>query len=119
MLKPRPQVAVFASAMEEVLKTKDHRGQFLDEVSPIFALDRIFQEVRELDREAYVELHKQIIDPKKLEKIQHEATDVANFCAMVWWACEKIKGLKSPHYNLFGSEQQRKRDEQRRGAPND
>lgn len=116
MLKPRPQVAVFAAAMEEVLKTKDHRGQFLDEVDPMFALNRLWEEVRELDREAFAELHKQIIDPKKLEKIQHECCDVSNFSAMIWWACEKIKGTKSKHFNLLGSEQDKKRDEQSRDA---
>lgn len=117
MLKPRPQVAVFAAAMEEILKTKDHRGQFMDEVNPTFALDRLFQEVRELDREAYAELHKQIIDPKKLEKIQHEAIDVANFACMIWWGCEAIRGNKSKHFHLFGSEQEKKREEQGRGTP--
>jgi hypothetical protein len=117
MLKPRPQVAVFAAAMEEVLKTKDHRGEFLDEVRPIFALDRLFQEVRELDREGYNELHKEIIDPKKLERIQNESVDVSNFAAMVWWACEAIKGNKSKHFALFGSEQRKKREEQAKGNP--
>lgn len=112
MLKPRPQVAVFASAMEEVLKTKDHRGEFLDEVDPMFALDRIFGEARELDREAYKELHKTIIDPKALDKIQHEAVDTSNFCAMVWWACEKIRGSRSPHASLFGEAQRKKRESQ-------
>jgi len=110
MLKPRPQVAVFASAMEGILKAKDHRGEFLDEVEAFFALDRLFQEVRELDREAYSELHKTIIASKALDKIQHEAIDVANFAAMIWWACEKIRGERSPHASLFGEAQRKKRD---------
>jgi len=106
MLRPRPQVAVFASAMEAILKTHDHRGKSLDTIEPGFALNRLWDEMRELDRAAWMQLYRPATVPTdmevaKCEEIQKEACDVANFCAMLWWVAERAKGKKSVLSKLF------------------
>ena len=106
MLKPRPQLGVFASAMEAILKTYDHRGRSLDTIEPGFALNRLWDEMRELDRAAWMQLYRPVPAPTDMEmakckNIQKEACDVANFCAMLWWAAERAKGKKSKLATLF------------------
>lgn len=97
MLNPRPEVAIFAAAMEKTLKKHDAMGKDVSVVAGDYALDRLHRETRELDRAAFDIMN----DPntkltqeqfeERLQAIQNECTDVANFAVMVWWAAERRK----------------------------
>lgn len=104
MEKIRPQLNVFAEAMEMKLRKKDHRGRFLDAVNPDFALTRLWDEVRELDRAAFGRMTGMPADdlkPGEIEAIQDECVDLSNFASMIWWAMENLKGKRSKHVKLF------------------
>lgn len=81
-MKIRPIVMAFAEAMEKVLRENDYKGK--PEDCPLdTAVDRLHDELRELDREAYG--HPNIgTTEEELEKIRSEAVDVANFAMMAW-----------------------------------
>lgn len=98
---PRHEVAVFARAMESVLKANDRKGRRIDQVDPEYCLQRLWDEARELDRVAFGRMHGNV-SRGVAERIQRETTDVANFCAMIWWAMEGTEGKESPHIAFMG-----------------
>lgn len=81
-LKLRPAVERFAQEMERVLRENDYKGSVTN-VRCDVAVDRLWDEVRELDRAAYGHVN---ISSTKEEcgAIRKEAVDVANFALMVW-----------------------------------
>lgn len=88
-MKIRPAVMVFAEAMEKVLRENDYKGK--PEECPLdTAVDRLFDEVRELDREAYGHPNINTTD-EELEKIRREAVDVANFALMAWYGATRVQ----------------------------
>jgi len=89
-MKIRPAVAEFAEAMEKILRKNDHKGTNIRDVDPSVCLERLWEELRELDRVAYG--HPNITTTRKaIEEMQKEAIDVANFAAMYWLSLESWK----------------------------
>jgi hypothetical protein len=75
--------------MEKVLRENDHKGK--PEDCPLYtAVDRMFDEVRELDRAAYGHPNIDTTD-EQLDEIRREAVDVANFALMAWFGAYKIE----------------------------
>jgi len=70
----RPEVILFARAMERELRANDHKSGWKDE-DVVHLLSRISDETRELKRV--------IGEGRSLNTILSEAADVANFCMMV------------------------------------
>ncbi len=70
----RPEVILFARAMEHELRVNDRKPGWKDK-DVVYFLGRIGDETRELKRA--------IGEGKSSEKILSEAADVANFCMMV------------------------------------
>jgi len=89
-MKVRPEVAEFAEAMEKVLRANDHKGKDIRGISPFGCLERLWEELRELDRATYGKLS--VYTAKsQLSRMQREAVDVANFAAMFWLTLESWK----------------------------
>lgn len=87
-MKIRPCVMKFAEVMERVLRENDYKGK--PEDCPLgTAVDRLFDEVRELDREAHGHPNIDTTD-EELEKIRREAVDVANFALMAWHGASRV-----------------------------
>lgn len=87
-MKIRKCVMEFAEAMERKLRENDYKGK--PEECPLdTAVDRLWDELRELDRAAYGHVN---IDTtgEQLEEIRNEAVDVANFALMAWFGATAI-----------------------------
>lgn len=82
-LKIRPELLRFAADMERILRENDYKGETTNGCDPSYMLEKIWLEVRELDREMHG--HPNITTSgAKFKKVKHEAVDVAN-CAMLLW----------------------------------
>lgn len=82
----RPELMRFVEHMEAVLRANDHKGDTTHGFRPDEALERIWDEVRELDRATF---GINIYTPSaKVRKMQGEALDVANFALLFWLGCE-------------------------------
>lgn len=87
----REELLAFALQMEKVFRANSHKGTTRHGVDLSFAVERLFQEVRELDRGAYG--HVSIMTtPEELNEIRHETVDVANFAALGWIGLMKCRG---------------------------
>jgi hypothetical protein len=87
----REELLAFALEMEKVFRANSHKGPTRDGVDLQFAVERLFQEVRELDRGAYS--HVSILTThEELEEIRHETVDVANFAALGWIGLRECRG---------------------------
>lgn len=82
----RPELLKFAEAMEVVLQENDHKGS-VTTVRCDEAVERLWDEVRELDRVAWGHISI-ITKPAEREKIKKEAVDVANFALMTWYGAQ-------------------------------
>jgi hypothetical protein len=82
----RPAVMKFAEAMELKLRENDHKGRVTD-VRFDYALDRLWDEIRELDRAGFGHVN---ISTTKEESaaIKTECVDVANFAMMAWFGAD-------------------------------
>jgi hypothetical protein len=83
----REEVQEFACLMEKILRKNDHKGTWKD-CDLSYLLNRLLEEVKELDNEVRPVLH---IDPfvfpfprENHLRIAREAADVANFAMMLW-----------------------------------
>lgn len=95
----RPALLRFAEQMERVLQANDEKGGW-DGCCPGWLVERAGQEMREV-RAAY----KRWVDFRDFRngaeeerinaKLQHEVTDVANFCMMVFDVLDKAKPITS------------------------
>lgn len=86
----RPELLRFAEAMEIVLRENDYKGSTSEGFRPDEMLERMWDEIRELDREAYG--HPSILTTRrKLKTMGKEAVDVANFAMFFWLGCENWK----------------------------
>lgn len=75
----RPEVALFALEMEEVLEDNDHKTGW-DDLSIHALYNRIKQEFEEL-QEQYIVMNHHLGDDKQfVQKMRGEAIDIANFC---------------------------------------
>lgn len=85
-IEVRPELLRFAEAMERVLRKNDWKGETTYGCDPTTALDGIWDEVRELDRESYG--HPNISTSRaKFGRMKKEAVDVANFAMLFWLGC--------------------------------
>lgn len=92
-MKIRKAVMEFAEAMERVLRENDYKGK--PEDCPLdTAVDRLWDELRELDRAAYGHVNIDTTD-ERLEEIRGEAVDVANFALMAWFGATRIESRVS------------------------
>lgn len=88
-MKIRKAVMEFAEAMERILRENDYKGK--PEDCPLeTAVDRLWDELRELDRVAYGHVNAYTKD-EELEEIRREAVDVANFALMAWFGATRVK----------------------------
>jgi hypothetical protein len=82
----RPELIRFAARMEEILRANDHKGGTSRGFRPDEMLERVWDEVRELDRATHG--HPNIYTPEdRLRRMQDEAVDVANFAMLFWLGC--------------------------------
>lgn len=89
-MRIRKAVMQFAEAMERKLRENDHKGK-VTEVRFDYALERIWDEVRELDRVGHG--HVNISTTKEeCSAIKDECIDVANFAMMAWFGAEVLDG---------------------------
>jgi hypothetical protein len=95
--RPRPAVMMFARAMEDKLKRCDHRNAgWAENPMQMFFINRLFQEAHEL-RDKMVEYGattpggspRPVLSSAKIEALQDECVDVANFAMMVFDQCRK------------------------------
>lgn len=91
-IEVRPAVLEFSIAMERTLRRHDReKGRGIKTIPGDYSLERIHQEVRELDRAAYAAVNDAPgidLDEAVIDRIQEECTDTANFAAMLWWWAE-------------------------------
>lgn len=88
-MKIRPAVMRFAEEMEKILRENDYKGR--PEDCPLdTAVDRMFDEVRELDRAACGHPNINTTD-EELAEIRREAVDVANFALMAYFGASRIE----------------------------
>jgi hypothetical protein len=85
-MKIRTAVMRFAEAMELKLRENDHKGN-VTQVRFDYALDRVWDEVRELDRAGFGHINIGTTKKKKAQ-IKLECVDVANFAMMAWFGAE-------------------------------
>lgn len=94
----RPAIMDFAIAMERTLRKHDgEKGRGIKTIPGDYALERIWDEVRELDRTAYAAVSDAPgvdLDERVIDRIQEECTDTANFAAMLWWWSENKRKPK-------------------------
>lgn len=76
----RPEVEAFAQAMECALRANDHKPGWKND-APSALIDRLYQEVRELDRTPMA----------APDAVLKEAADVANFAMMVADVCGGLR----------------------------
>lgn len=87
-MKIRKAVMDFAEAMERKLRENDYKGK--PEDCPLdTAVDRLWDELRELDRASYSHINITTSD-RELEAIRDEAVDVANFALMAWFGATRV-----------------------------
>lgn len=83
----RPYLGLFAEAMECQLRLNDHKSG-IEDMRVDDAVERLWDEVRELDRAAYRDptgaISTIFTKPKTLVDVANEALDVANFAMAVW-----------------------------------
>ena len=91
----RPEVRVFARAMEQKLRENEHKGGWQDETAD-WLLERLEEEVKELKAAAVRPLSaSDLLDWNKRHaeyqtKVLREAADVANFAMMV---CDQLGAI--------------------------
>ena len=75
----RPEVRIFAEAMERRLRANDHKGGWKHETVYAYLLPRLLEELGELA----MLLSDAYLQTPKSERILQEAADVANFAMMI------------------------------------
>jgi len=91
----RKELLLFALEMEKVLRENSHKGPTRHGVPLDFAVDRAFQELRELDRASFGHPSTSTTE-EELERIRHETVDLANFAALGWIGLMKCRGVVPP-----------------------
>jgi hypothetical protein len=91
-LSLRHYLHLFAEAMEATLRANDHKSG-IEDMRVDDAIERLRDEVRELDLEAYRDrsgaVSTMFTRPKTLTAVAKEALDVANFAMAVWLAARR------------------------------
>ena len=83
-VRPREAVVEFARLMELVLRENDHKGKNVKGFKVDVMLERLWDEVREVDREAWGHPNITTTSQQK-QKIMKEAVDVANIAMMIYF----------------------------------
>ena len=78
IMELRPELQEFAEEMERVLRNNDYKSGW-DSISIHELFERVKDEFEELQRD-YIKMNNAIDGAELIQRMGHEAIDIANFC---------------------------------------